>query len=498
MKRVRASKLSFLALLSSGTFLTGCMANPGDAPTVVEAKPTTTVTVAPDSNRFLEINVGVDSFTSNMNPHVAGNLNQVVAAVADLTLPSAFLDSPEGRVPNQTLFESIEANDEYAPTSVRFTLASGAQWSDGTPITHSDFSYLKDKILETPGTKDSELYAHIASIQPIARGFEVHFDQPFSSYKDLFDHLLPSHIYGAEGRTFTTMMDGSVAASAGAFAVRSINADRGVIELQRNDRYWGADVAQTDRLTLTTVPNVHTGAQMIRTGQMHMLLMNSAETTYTTLSQLLGASVRSFTRPVQLNLVLNLDSLEQRRHVLSAVDPVTISRIATESSHPQEPQWNKKPVMDHEGVVEGAVASAEKLKVGTNTEDPVAIIAARAVTDQLNAAGIPAEVVTKADEELDAVLTWVESPVDAGDYIDQFSSLTPEIDALFAIAPVDIQEADRLISEQSLVMPLFGDSSTAVTTLEPSIDQWYISPYSGIFATAAEWRRTDKEGDIDD
>ena len=72
--------------LAAATFavtLSACQANPGEAPTVEDpASPTQTRQPQPVDESLREITVGLDRFTSNLNPHLVGNRNPVVAAVA--------------------------------------------------------------------------------------------------------------------------------------------------------------------------------------------------------------------------------------------------------------------------------------------------------------------------------------------------------------------------------------------------------------------------------
>lgn len=499
--------------------LASCSANPGDAPTV---EPQKKEQPKQEDTRTKEIVVGVDAVSSNMNPHLSGNLGLAAAAVADLTLPSAFLDTPEGRTPNLELFTKVEPDDLEAPTTVTFVLAPEAQWSDGTPITHSDFSYLSREIVATPAAAQSELYSHITSIEPSDGGFVVTFDGPFTAYRSLFDHLLPSHIYGAEGRDFATMMENSVAASAGAYSVRTIDAGRGTIELQRNDRYWGPSAAQADRLTLNAVPNLHTAAQMIRSGQLQMLVTRPMQTTDLTLTPLPETQLRAVARPVQLDVVLNasrLQDLDFRRQLLSAISPLDVSRVTTGTTTPPEAAWNIQP--EH---VQDLPTVREPLIVGA--EDNDAVVAARTVVDQLNAQGIPASVRSLPSgvpslqelEDIDLVIAWQRSPATVSDYVDQFgcsqkepqgSSLTglcdEEIDTrlhnlLRGESTLDAERGalDEVIRSKAVVLPLFGDNSSVVTTAqligpEPELSAWYVSPESGVFASAANWRRKEEE-----
>ena len=80
-KRFMRTCMALVATIS----VASCQANPGDAPTV-EEESTTTSTPAPlnrdDRGKGKQITVGVDAFTSNLNPHLAGNESSLISAIA--------------------------------------------------------------------------------------------------------------------------------------------------------------------------------------------------------------------------------------------------------------------------------------------------------------------------------------------------------------------------------------------------------------------------------
>ncbi|MGJ4096131.1 ABC transporter family substrate-binding protein [Corynebacterium macclintockiae] len=429
------------ALTSAALALTlsACQANPGEAPTVEDPSATTqSQPPKPVDESLREITVGVDRFTSNLNPHLVGNRNPVVAAVADLTLPSVYMQGTEGEGLNNDLISSIVPNDEEFPTEVTYTLNPEAQWSDGTPITISDFQYLREAILKEPLAESKGLYRHVTSIKPgdKEKSVKVTFDRPLEGWKRLFMHLLPSHIYRAEGRTFTTMMNEGSVASAGQYSVKSVDEGRGLLELQRNDRYWGKKAAKTDIIRFTTVPNESTGAQMMRTQQIQMYMTHTSATTDLAMEQLPYAQVRKTTREVQLNLQLNqasplLQNRTLRRRLLGAIDSEKIARIVSGDPDVGSPHWNVKPKTEKE-VPDNLVTDdrPEGIVIGAVNDDQMAVDAARSVVDQLLQAGIPAVVRTGEASDIlgtsvqqgtvDGVVTWQRSPQLIADYVQQY------------------------------------------------------------------------------
>ena len=426
--------------LAAAVSVASCQANPGDAPTV-EEETTTTSSPAPlnkdERGKGKQITVGVDAFTSNLNPHLAGNESPLVSAIADLTLPSAFMPGPGGWVQDKNLLREVTPNDPNAPTTITYKLNPQAQWSDGTPITSSDFEYLANTMATTAGVEGADGYRRIAKFdsQGSATEFTVTMKEPYVGWKELFRHVLPSHIYRAENHVFGTMMENASAASAGAYVVSVVDSGRGIVELQRNDRYWGANPAQTDKLAFTVVPDTATASQMLRTGQIQMLAMRPAEQSQLAIQQLKGVQQRLTSRAVQLNLTANTRSEVMRDPkiralVMRSLDRDVIAKVVSQRADAPEPKWDITP-----SVLEGEAGTVENaphklITIGVNQDDVLAVNAARTVADQLVKAGFDARVSTMeasalhttavTDGSVDMVVNWQNSPSTPSQYADRF------------------------------------------------------------------------------
>lgn len=428
--------------------LAGCQARPGDAPTVEEpAKPK-----AKDSNeeknentadsKLREINIGVDEFDGNLNPHIVGNLGQSTMAVADLTLPSAFNRVGNRWVMNKDLLVKVDADNPQAPTEVTYTLRPHAQWSDGTPISGSDFQYLWDELRTQRIAENAVQYSKISAIKVSGGGSKVRvsFSEPQEGWRQLFRHLLPSHIYRSEGQQFATMMDERSVASGGAYRVHSVDAGRGVIELQRNDRYWGSAPAATDKLILRAVPDVHTGAQMLRSRQLQMYAAYPAGLGALTLGEVPDVRGTQRDRKVQLNFALNLDSermseLPVRRAALAAIKPDIVAQIVSGNRDVAPPQWGEQPAGQMSDEARG-LFDERPFTIAAPNNDKQAAIAARTIADELSRNGINAQALTVDSEnllekmipegEVDASVLWGRTPDTPTDVANQFSCVRPE------------------------------------------------------------------------
>ena len=454
-RRLSAVMAALSAAGLVGAVLVGCQARPSDAPTVAAPQTASTTQeeteepgTVPDELRTVA--VGLDSIPGDLNPHLIGSRSLATSVVAQLTLPSAFT-VPAGSATgartelNTDLLESVKVTEGtgVAPTKVRYVLRPDAQWSDGTPVTGADFDYLHQQITGRSGVVDPAGYAMIDKLSVSAGGrtVDVTFTGPDPDWRELFANLLPSHIYRTEDRSFDSMMSGVPAASGGIFRVRGVDTARGEIRLDRNQRYWGETPARTDSIVLSAVPDSRTATQMLRTGQLQMLLTGEQGVTTESLAAVPGLRVREMTRRPDLVMTLNttaprMASLTNRTRVTDALDADALARILTQDPSATAPGTGVAAADDGETGSTGSGTGRDgspatpalptvsgdltPLRIGADSGDATAVEAARRVVDQLTGAGIAAEPVIRSSADLygsflpagevDAVIAWQETP----------------------------------------------------------------------------------------
>lgn len=198
-----------------------------------------------------EVVVGVDQIGSGFNPHTLADLAPVSNAIADLVLPSAFQQRPDGQWQlDDTLLNAAEVTDSE-PFTVTYRIRHNAQWSDTAPIAAEDFEYLADQMRTQPGVVDSagyQLIDHVVS-RDGGKTAEVVFRRPYTAWRTLFRHLLPAHLLKDAPGGWNNGLDGGIGVSGGPFAVTSVDTARGEMTLTRNDRYWDTP-AGVDRILL--------------------------------------------------------------------------------------------------------------------------------------------------------------------------------------------------------------------------------------------------------
>ncbi len=542
--RLATATLGVAAVL----FTSACVARPGPAPTVepeptastsrtatgtaASAEPTpTTPTSTPRASRRSSIAVGVQPLLNGFNPHLLSDNNATVESIAELVLPSVFEDGQLDEDLMVSANEVAPADARYAQT-VRYVISPVAQWSDGTPITGSDFIYLWESMTRTPAVIDAAGYARIADIRTSdgGRTVDVSFTEPFPEWRELFRHLLPSHLVASGGEDFATAFHGTIPASAGRFMVEKVDRARGVITLHRNDRYWGKDPARTDILSLIEVQSSVQGSDLLRSGQVNFLDVVPSEVAVQSYGLVPGTQTRMITGPRQLELTLSTTSPllaehERRRELLGllAPDAGVITRLAAGRSADVLPAPPPPEIPAVEDPQLPRLSAHQPLRIGVDPADATASAAAHAVRDLLVNQGVTAEVVRTdlphmastllPEGEVDVVVSWRhldDTALSAAGTLlcppgqDAFRAsnlsgyCTPETEAWLnealrqGWAPADVSAwVEDVTDFEHLRLPVLVEQRVAVLGEGIVVPDGQLSEWHKGLETAATWRRAD-------
>ena len=191
--------------------------------------------------------VAVPSLPTTLNPAASGGDTPVTAMVATQVWPQPFVVGPGtiNIVPDRDFLSSAEVVS-LKPQTVLYQINPRAVWSDGVPITASDFTEAwRAQRGEIRGPAEdptlAEGYADIASIKGSLHGRQVTvvFKKPFADWEALFANLLPAHLVSAKGwAAGFTLGRREPMVSGGPFMVTSYQAGRRLV-LRRNPHYWG-------------------------------------------------------------------------------------------------------------------------------------------------------------------------------------------------------------------------------------------------------------------
>ncbi|OFT57189.1 hypothetical protein HMPREF3151_08310 [Corynebacterium sp. HMSC05H05] len=362
--------------------------------------------------------IGIDPVRAGFNPHLVGDESAVVRGIADLVLPSAF-QADGTKDPNLLVGASVLPTSPAAFT-VRYVIAPNAQWSDGTPITGSDFLYLWRGMTHTAGVVDPAAYRAVSNVRvggPGGKVVDVDFAQQVGDWRVLFRHLLPSHLLAADAADFAYALRNTVPASAGRYLVRSVDRAHGTVTLNRNDRFWGPDPAPIDILTLSAARDTTQVADQLRSGQLAFVDMVPQDTTADVLGLIPDVDTRTFPGTRTLGVTLSATSglsPQARAEVRSLIDVPLLAHIAARRSTNVDAAAPNEP--GSLALLHALAADGKVLRVAADAADPAATAAARSLVDVLNNAGVPARIVANElpaiaarslpSGEVDVVVHW--------------------------------------------------------------------------------------------
>jgi ABC-type transport system substrate-binding protein len=229
---MRVSRCAAL-VLALVVALVACTNEPVPAP----QQPAPVPTPQPEPTRFV---VGVDDIGAGLNPHLLAHQSPVTTALATLVLPSVFRPDADGAMQlDPTIATSAEVVASE-PFTVSYELNLEASWSSNAPIAAEDFVYLWERMRSEPGVADAAGYQLITEVRSRAGGkaVDVVFSQPYPAWQHLFSDLLPAHILKDAPGSWTGALTDGLPASGGPFRIASVDRARGEVLLARNDLYW--------------------------------------------------------------------------------------------------------------------------------------------------------------------------------------------------------------------------------------------------------------------
>jgi peptide/nickel transport system substrate-binding protein len=173
------------------------------------------------------------------------------------------------------LMEGAELTSEQ-PQTVTHRIRGDAVWSDGTPISDDDFSYLwrrsngSDRRIDVSSTTG---YQDIESVtgSPDGRTVTARFARPFADWRSLFANLLPSHHVERQRGGWSTGLDKRPEQMPSGGPFRITRYDRGQsLTLARNPRYWGRP-AHLDQIVFRFLPDAMAQADALRNDEVDVI-----------------------------------------------------------------------------------------------------------------------------------------------------------------------------------------------------------------------------------
>ncbi len=221
----------------------------------VDAAPTPPLVAAPGGAATVDLGGPWSGF----NPHTPAGATSTTPDLLAPVLPSAFITSGSLQPTlNTALLTSVEVLTT-TPLTIRYEINPKAVWSDGTPVTATDFIYAwqaergggsgpttaQNQVASTLGYRD------IASVTGSngGRTVTVVFATPFTDWRILFHELLPAHVAEQVGwNTGFASFSPARVLSAGPYELQSVSGTTTAV-LVPNPRWWGTP-ASLDRIVV--------------------------------------------------------------------------------------------------------------------------------------------------------------------------------------------------------------------------------------------------------
>jgi peptide/nickel transport system substrate-binding protein len=233
------------------------------------------------------------------------------------------------------------------PFVVVFRIRPEARWSDGVPVTASDFVFthrtFRDHATTAPGVDWRVEYRKIRRVVRVdAKTARVVFRERFADWRTLFALVLPRHVLAGQDITavWRTSIDDPRTGrpiGSGPFLVGGWERGR-EITLVRNPRYWGPHTAYLDRLVARFPSGLSDPVEALRGGHRDLLALIGADPDrVAALRAVPGVAVRSAPMPALEYLLFRLGpgghaALRNklvRQALAFALDRSAIARIRT-------------------------------------------------------------------------------------------------------------------------------------------------------------------------
>lgn len=233
----------------------------GDRLPPTEARP---ATAAEGSLR-----IGVPELPATYNPFDIRARNPSAGQILSMVLPQLFDVTADGEIVGR-LVEDASVVEQGR--TVRFTLAEGARWSDGTPITASDLAFTLGVITSAGWPGPDAGYDLLTSVTGRGRDVTFRFSRRYPAWKRLFsgeDYVLPRH--RLDGHDLTSAWAKGPDIGAGPYLLKGSTPGLNVI-LTANAEWWGGGPGVRD-LEVVTVPDATTLQHLFEQGELDVAWM---------------------------------------------------------------------------------------------------------------------------------------------------------------------------------------------------------------------------------
>jgi peptide/nickel transport system substrate-binding protein len=260
------------------------------------------------------VTIAVPSIPESFDDLTPAGSGRVAQMITEQVLPRPFVVGPSLQPILDSNFVTSAYLTSLSPQTIVYTIAAGARWSDGMPVTASDFSYFWHAQLAAGATLPADDpvtgYQDIASVTGSngGRTVTVVFTQPYSDWEALFAGLLPAQVAESSGPAAFAASRRAGYVSAGPYEIASVVPGVEVV-LERNRAYWGPPahvqtivfrVVRGDRAVLAALGSGTVDVGQVTPGRAESSLVGDAAgalTSETALGPVLWQLVFNLARP---------------------------------------------------------------------------------------------------------------------------------------------------------------------------------------------------------
>jgi peptide/nickel transport system substrate-binding protein len=198
------------------------------------------------------ITYALDQDVAGFNVNYANDNQFVLQEILDQVWPTVYVTQPNATVALNTNLVTSAKVTSTSPQTIVYQINPKATWSDGTPISATDFVYNWQAQSGNAKYKDvggkaflpasTAGYNQISSVTGSNGGktVTVVFTKPFADWQALFGDLMPAHIAEKVGFNDGFQTFGSAEqVSGGPFKIQSYSKGEDLVEVP-NPKYWGA------------------------------------------------------------------------------------------------------------------------------------------------------------------------------------------------------------------------------------------------------------------
>lgn len=216
---------------------------------------------------------GAEQFPADLQCEKASNnLAWCYYMMDGSVLQASYRQTSEFTFEPQLLAEEVEV-DEGPPFTLTYRIQPDATWSDGTPVTATDYEFTWS-IYEDPNNQviSREGYDKIESAEIVdEKTITFTFKKPFVAYRTMFDRIYPAHIL--KGQNWNKVWDQCVCdpktgepIGNGPFLVTDFKKNQS-ITLEPNENWWGEHPPYLDKIVWVYTPDTNTEIQQLRGGE---------------------------------------------------------------------------------------------------------------------------------------------------------------------------------------------------------------------------------------